>query len=694
MTPLVTLDFETYYDKEYSLSKMTTEEYINDPRFQIIGVSSKVNDGQAKWYSFETLDEYKRLLQRLDECMVLCHNAAFDASILSWRLGIRPKFLFDTLSMARPILGHTKRHSLEALAEHFNLGAKGKEVIAALGKRLKDFSPAELAQYGLYCRNDVDLTYKLFKVLGKGFPQAELRMIDLTLRMYTQPVLTLDKTTIQREIDLEQQRKDNLMTTLNTPPEDASKMASWMASRFDHGVITSDDLRSNDKFAEVLRRLGVEPPTKVSAKKSAKAGHEVRTWAFAKGDADFKALMEHDDPLVVAAVEARLGHKSTQKATRAMRFMGIAERMGTLPVALGYYNAHTGRYGAWDKQNMQNLPAVRGSKDPDAGLLRKSITAPPGYKIPVADLSQIEARLLVWQAGQQDKVEAFAQGRDIYSEQASVIYSRKVDRKKNPDDFIPGFVGKCVTLGCGYGLGHPKFGSMIRVGMLGGPGVRFDEAFAEQLNADVSYYARRAATDDDLKERIEAVRPLGVDPNDWITHMACAEHIINVYRADNPMVKNYWSVAKEAIVAMYRGEEFEFGGPTGNLLRTEQGAIVLPNGMKLLYPELEYADKQFTCLRKKEGRVQRVKVYGGAVVENVTQALARIVIGENMLRADRHGYRVVLQVHDEVVLVVPEHLAEEAYRNTISWMRTPPIWAPGLPLDAEGGIADRYGDCK
>ena len=180
----------------------------------------------------------------------------------------------------------------------------------------------------------------------------------------------------------------------------------------------------------------------------------------------------------------------------------------------------------------------------------------------------------------------------------------------------------------------------------------------------------------------------------WMTHMACADHIINVYRADNRKVKNYWSVAQEAIVAMYRGEEFEFGGPDGNLLRTEQGAIVLPNGMRLLYPELEYRDKEFSCLRKKEGRVQRVKLYGGAIVENVTQALARIVISDNMLDATRHGYKVALQVHDEVVLLVREEEAEEAYANTIKWMRTPPAWGVGLPLDAEGGIADRYGDAK
>ena len=152
--------------------------------------------------------------------------------------------------------------------------------------------------------------------------------------------------------------------------------------------------------------------------------------------------------MVVAAVEARLGCKSTQRETRAQRFLGIHDRNnGVLPVPLAYYSAHTGRYGGDEKINMQNLQRTD-KKDKSKGLLRQSIKAPPGHALVVADLSQIEARLLVYQANQTDKVEAFAQKRDVYSEQASVIYGREVNRKKNPDDFEAGFVGKATILGC------------------------------------------------------------------------------------------------------------------------------------------------------------------------------------------------------------------------------------------------------
>lgn len=324
---LVTLDFETYYDrKTYSLSRMTTEEYLNDPRFQIIGVSVKLGNTSPKWVSFGTEQEYAQYLAYLKDCCVVFHNGRFDASILSWRLGIKPRFLFDTMLMSRAKWGMTVRHDLGALSERLGTGVKGKEVHDANGLRLEDFAPAQLRQYGDYCDNDVALTHANALKMLVDFPRTELRRIDLTLRMYTQPVLTLNKDKIRREITLEEERKAALMAKLD-------------------GMAESGDLTSNDKFAELLRTLGVDPPTKISEKKSKTAGETVRTWAFAKGDADFKALLKHEDELVVAAVEARMGHKSTQKATRAQRFLGIAERMGVLPVPLEYYKAHTGRYG-------------------------------------------------------------------------------------------------------------------------------------------------------------------------------------------------------------------------------------------------------------------------------------------------------------------------------------------------------------
>ncbi len=677
---LVTLDFESYYDsKDYSLSKMTTEQYINDPRFQAIGVSVAIDDGKARWANAR--DEDLRRMLRADDkelwsnTMLLAHNAKFDAAILAKKFGIYPKMILDTLSMARA-LHPTGRHSLAALAERYGVGVKGTEVGDANGKRLEDFTDEELAQYGLYCCNDVLLTRDIFYRMMEDFPKSELEVVDLSVRMYTDPVLRLDRKLVQLELDTEVQRKAELIER----------------SQADGGEV----FRSNEKFANLLIGLGVEPPTKLSPKQKNPDGTAKRVWAFAKNDADFIALQNHDDETVVAAVEARLGCKSTQRETRAQRFLGIHDRNdGVLPVPLAYYSAHTGRYGGDEKINLQNLQRTN-KKDKSKGLLRQAIIAPPGHSLVVADLSQIEARLLVYQANQTDKVEAFAQKRDVYSEQASVIYGRHVDRKAVPEDFEAGFVGKATILGCGFGLGFGKFASSMYAGFLGGAGITFGDDYVDTLGVDVDGFVSWIENPRRQEQmlRIKESKPMLLDERDWMKHVAVSQNIIKTYRGSNEKVVEYWDIANDALTAMLHGEEMEFGGPENNMLRTGKDCIWLPNGMRLQYEDLKCEKGEWSFLRKKEGRVQRVKTYGGSVVENVTQALARIVITNVMRRCDRMGIKVALQVHDEVVLVVPDNIAEMTYKWVIKQMQRAPKWAPGLPLDAEGGFGFSYGGIK
>lgn len=313
---IVTIDFETYYDREYSLSKITTEAYVRSPQFEVIGVGVKVNDGPVDTYSGNDVGKFLKSLDYTDKA-ILCHNTMFDGAILSWHFGIKPKLWLDTLSMARPLHQATVGGSLKALAQFYGLGQKGEEVIAALGKRRSDFTPVELAAYMKYCANDIDLTYALFKKLRKGFPVAEMRVIDATIRMYTEPMVELDAGKLASHLVVVQAEKQTLLDSL--------------------GGKGKDYIMSNDKFAKLLRRRGVEPPTKVSTK----TGKE--TYAFAKTDLDFLALQDHHDPVVQTLVSARLGLKSTLEETRTARFMAIAGR-GRLPIALSYYGAHTGRF--------------------------------------------------------------------------------------------------------------------------------------------------------------------------------------------------------------------------------------------------------------------------------------------------------------------------------------------------------------
>jgi len=142
---LVTLDFETFYSKEYSLSKLTTEEYIRDYRFEAIGVAIKINDGKAEWFANYS-GAIKHHLAEVDwgNTILIAHNAMFDAAILSWRYGVKPKIIADTLSMSRAIDGVNAKHSLKFCSERYGIGEKGTEVLNALGKQLRDFSEQEL----------------------------------------------------------------------------------------------------------------------------------------------------------------------------------------------------------------------------------------------------------------------------------------------------------------------------------------------------------------------------------------------------------------------------------------------------------------------------------------------------------------------------------------------------------------------
>jgi DNA polymerase I-like protein with 3'-5' exonuclease and polymerase domains len=408
---ILTLDFETYYDKEYSLKKMTTEEYIRSDQFKAHGVGVKSGD-QPSAYIWS---EIPLFLKSIDwsTAFVLCHNTRFDGAILAWRYGIRPKFLLDTLSMARAVFPH-ESGSLANLSKLCGLGEKGHDLESFMGKR--DLTEEEQVRLGLYCMNDVDLTYRLFQTMKANFPPSELRIVDQTLRMFTEPVLELDTTVLYNHLQKIQAKQEKLLAGRD---------------------LTS--LRSNPQFAKQLVALGVEPPKKISLT----TGKE--TFAFAKTDEGMTALLEHENEEVQLLAAARLGVKSSIEESRTKAFLGIAER-GSLPVPLNYFGAqNTGRFGGSDGLNLQNLP--RG------GELRKSIVAPEGHVLVVSDFSSIEARMIARLAGQEDLLEQFRGGADIYCEFASRVYGRKITKEDKKERFLGKVClaeGTMVLCKCGW----------------------------------------------------------------------------------------------------------------------------------------------------------------------------------------------------------------------------------------------------
>ena len=431
---LITLDFETYYDSKIKLGfkHQTTEEYIRDKRFEVIGVGVKVGEGVTEWFSGSHLDiqKYLSTLPWKDSAL-LCHNTLFDGSILAWKFGIKPSFYLDTLCMGRATNGVDVGGSLGYLAERYKLGVKGHEVVLAEGKQITGFTSAELTAYGSYCINDVELTFKLFQVLSSAFPPDELLLIDMTLKMFINPILEVDDALLNDRLEELKHEKLQLLGTLKA------------TLQCENEEQVRKKLASNKQFAAVLKEFGVEPPMKES-KTTGK-----QTFALAKNDEGFIALTEHEDPIIQQLAAVRLGTKSTIEESRIERFIDVGARnKGRLPIPLKYYGAHTGRWAGSDKVNFQNLP----SRDKKKKALKNAVVAPEGYMVINCDSSQIEARVLAWLAGQEDLVKEFANGDDVYSVFASKIYEQKIT-KKNP---VERFVGKTCILGLGYGTGALK----------------------------------------------------------------------------------------------------------------------------------------------------------------------------------------------------------------------------------------------
>lgn len=629
---LITLgvDFETFYDRDYTLSKLTTSQYVLDARFETIGVGLGLGGALPVWFT-GTHSYIKKLLGRIpwDQTLMIAHNAIFDGSILEWIFGYKPAKYFCSMMGSRPFVApYTGRMSLATVSEHLKLGEKGNEVVHALGKRRHHFSPADLAQYGQYCCNDVVLACRAYEQLAKWLPPDEQDLIDLTIKKFTRPTLKLDRPSLAK-------RTGDIIV----------EKAQVEANLAQYGI-TKEDLTSRPRFAKALEAQGIEVPKK----KSKATGED--TFAMAKTDADFMDLMTHENEVVRELIAARLMLSSNMEERRLERFEEIAalDVSGDtlLPVPLLYYGAHPGRFSGLDKINLQNLPRIKfladgKTPDPDSGWLRRSIVAPDGCVIIAGDLSQIEARIVATLAGCYDLIRQFTRKQDTYGTFATRIYGRHIDKKKDP---VERFVGKTCILGLGYGMGWAKF-------------------LLQMILAKVK----------------------GMTPEQ-------AKRIVYLYRETYKEIPQLWKVLEEYLGRCVDPQALFTFGPLTFL----HERIQLPNGMPLIYPGLKpeangRGAMEFTSKRAKSEGITN-KLWGGAITENVVQALARIVISRAELRLARCGLTAALQVHDELVYCVPEKHAEKVKQAIEIAMRMPVDFLPRLPVDCEVGIGKTYAECK
>lgn len=610
----VVIDFETFYSDTYSLTKMTQEAYVSSPMFEIILCGIKINHDRPYWITGtkRQIGEHLRSL-KLEECAVLAHNMSFDGLILAYHFGIYPAMYCDTRLMAQALLKPYLRHvSLESCLNHLDLGVRKGQQVKTYKNRTRDsFSPQEMADYGRYCLDDCEGEFRLFRYLAPQFPKHELEIIDSTLRMYLQPKLTLDQNLLSSLLAEVRAKKAQALAAL--PPD-----------------IQKADLMSNVKFAEVLRRYGVEPPLKISPTTNE------TTYAFAKSDTGWKELEEEyaDDDIVASILTARLSAKSTLEESRYERLLKIAMSYPTFRVPIMYHAAHTGRDGGYEGINPQNFPRI------DKSRMRFAVRAPKGYVVLAADLAQIECRITAWLAKQENLLAAFRNNEDAYALFASTAYGRHVEPRKKTQER---FVGKTCVLGLGFGMSDTKLRATLRK-----DGVKI-------------------SIEDSVK-------------------------LVNTYRVRMyPRIPQMWNYLTSVIPTMASGAgKIQFGPVTiaKNAIIMPDGTALVYDKLRYLQNE-----KYDGWVYNFAGEV-RTLWGGKITENIVQKLARMLVMQYMLEIKHTIGILPALRQHDELDYVVPEEYAAKVAAVIGKIMRVPPTWAPDLPVEVEINYGPTLGDCK
>ena len=636
---LLTLDFETYYGRGYSIGNkdINTIDYITDDKFKIHCVGVKVDDDDVEIFREDEMAEFEQFLLDLtrsgEPIALVCHNTAFDGIILHHHFNWHPDYYVDTMSMSKGMFVGASA-SLKALSKRLWSADSGKRKgdELALSKDIYDL-PRELMDIiANYCLQDVKLTYDAFRVMYEHFPEDEMYLIHAHIRMFCEPWLRVDTKITQEEIDAQV----------------TEKRAAYKKAGLPLTVLSSDQ-----KFGIYLETRGYELPAKENAKGKWIAALSQKDWEF------LKFMAAH--PELADVFAARKYAKSNIQESRARRFLSTAKKFnGLMPVPLKYYGAHTGRSSGGEALNLQNLPRIN-PNDATSGRLRRSLCAPDGYSVIVSDLSNIEARVLAWLSGNTELMELYLTGGDPYLLMASKIYdfdyNDALTRKSEKSFKAMRNVGKVAVLGLGFGMGVNKFWVTMNTG------------------------------------------PMGMDPIP--TTIDEAKHIVGLYRETNFPVVDYWDRCDEIINQMLSGNTALTFGPleihNNNIILPNNMALQYPN--LCMKEDIKGHSFQYSPELNQYGELKTRKyLWGGTLTENIVQALARIIITEQAIAIEKHlddtygldQARLVHMVHDELIVVGPEKYAEAIYKSMIAIMSTPPSWALDLPLTSEGGWANNY----
>jgi len=665
-TTALTLDFETYFDDEYNLKKMSTVEYVCDERFEILGMGSLALENPEPSIEFDegfgAVDYAIKMTQQefgsnFENVTLVGQNLKFDALILREYFGITPRYTVDIRDLSRHLDARNK-HSLEALAKRWGapkLKGDTKQFKGLKWNSMTEEQREKLIEYG---KGDIEIETFLFKKLLPMItnPQIELPLATQTLHLYLNP---------QIEIDFELGKK--------LKKEMRAEMLKPLKDLYDLGIDCSEQEISGDISFLTLLNQHLDQNEQVPMK----PGKNEMIPALAREDEGMKYLLEkHHNKKVRALAAARLAISSWPlHIKRVQNLMNQAKmRGGKIGAPLTYYASHTGRWGGTEGINLQNLGGRgRGGQGthPLIQQTRQMVCAPDGYIFGIPDYRQIEARILAWLAGQDDLTQSFAEGRSPYAEFATELFQCSV-RKPKEDDPEPlksilaikyGF-GKDAILGCGYGMGSLKFYDRCRANSDLRPAFDSGEYDWDFINGLIKTYRRKYSKIPEFWKVVEKAWKFVTKYPGQIQDYFVSGKTISVQYMNIPCVKFL-----EPILKFYN--------------QNDTTTIQLPSGRCLFYPKASVNNRGDLLYRWG-------KLWGGSITENIVQAVARDILGEVLLQLENEGFNILLHVHDEIVCLLSKPNADKELQQMIEIMEVVPDWARGLPIAVEGKLSEKY----
>lgn len=601
------LDTETYYDTKigYDLKSISVTEYIRSPLFKLQGFAYAFDNSPAAWVSGKDAPGWFASQDWSDICLIH-HNSKFDGAVLAWRFGVKAARNFDTVALAKAVLGeNVSGYHLKGLAEYLGLESKGE----LKWDGVRDLTPQQEEEMALYCKTDTNICRGIYEKLIGQFPQSQLSAMDWTIRAFIESKLVLDMDVLKRGVENEKKRREDII----------------QASGVEKGV-----LASNKQFAELLEARGYAVPTKISGR----TGKSIP--AFARTDEGLSQLATSAPDLY----SARIASKANLLETRGESLLAVA-KTGPFPFDVGFSGAvQTHRYsgGSGAGGNPQNFTRK--------SFLREAVCAPEGYELVVGDFAAVELRILAFLAKEPCLINKLINDEDVYCDFASMLYGRPITE----DDPERAF-GKEAILGLGYNMGADKFQQRVKT------------VLKQELSDDEAW------------------------------------RIVKLYRDTYFNVPKLWAACSSLIPLIAEGRiSCLYFAP---FLKVRKGAIILPSGLAIQYPNLrpitvqgrrgpqiEWVYDKF----KKKYESETVKLYGGKVVENICQALAGELTKEAIERTEKAGLSCVGQIHDEVLAI---SRAPETGTSILRLaMEQSPSWMPNLRLKSEVGYAKNWNQAK